>query len=110
MIPISKRLAREHNTVQKMVAIYCRSHHISQANSLCTDCQSLLDYADQRIQHCPYGLYKPSCAKCPIHCYRTEMREQIRQVMRFAGPRMILHHPWLALLHLLDSLRKPPER
>jgi len=107
---MSKHLAREHDTVHKMIAIYCRAHHNSNTNSLCTDCQSLAEYADQRIQNCAYGTGKPACAKCLIHCYRAEMREIIRQIMRYAGPRMILHHPRLALLHLLDSLREPPER
>ncbi|MTW23034.1 hypothetical protein GJ668_18465 [Allochromatium palmeri] len=28
--------------------------------------------------------------------------------MRYAGPRMPLRHPWLALLHMLDKLRQVP--
>jgi hypothetical protein len=31
-------------------------------------------------------------------------------VMRYAGPRMLLSHPFLALLHLIDGLRKPRSR
>ena len=54
----------------------------------------------------PYGEGKPTCAKCPIHCYKRVQREQAREIMRYAGPRMTYRHPWLALTHLLDKLRK----
>lgn len=55
-----------------------------------------------------YGNNKPTCAKCPVHCYNARRREQIRQVMRYAGPRMLIYHPRLAILHLIDGLKKPP--
>jgi hypothetical protein len=35
------------------------------------------------------------------------MREAVREVMRYAGPRMALRHPILAFLHLLDGFVKP---
>jgi hypothetical protein len=34
------------------------------------------------------------------------MRAQIRQVMRFAGPRMLLYDPMAAVQHLAQMLRK----
>lgn len=107
---MDKRRIRERTTVAKMIALYCRDHHSPQNGQLCNNCQSLLDYADQRIERCPFGAQKPTCAKCPVHCYRPEKREEIRQVMRYAGPRMLFHHPFLAILHLFDGLRTPPER
>ena len=48
--------------------------------------------------------------KCPVHCYEAAMRERVRQVMRYAGPRMLLRHPILALLHLRDERRPLSER
>jgi hypothetical protein len=33
------------------------------------------------------------------------MRETIRIVMRYAGPRMLVYHPILAIQHLLDGMR-----
>jgi len=36
------------------------------------------------------------------------MRERIRAVMRYAGPRMLWRHPLLALLHLADGLQDEP--
>lgn len=33
-------------------------------------------------------------------------REKIREVMRFAGPRMLLYHPAMALRHVVSSMRE----
>lgn len=103
-----KRLKRERETVSKMIALYCKSKHSPQTSQLCQDCQDLEAYAHQRINRCRYGAEKPTCAKCPVHCYQPDRREEIRRVMRFSGPRMLLHHPVLAIRHLLDDLRKTP--
>ena len=107
---MDKRLIRERSTVAKMITLYCRAHHTAESGQLCSDCQALLDYAAQRIERCPFGAQKPTCAKCTLHCYRPEKREEIRQVMRYAGPRMLFRHPLLSILHLVDGLRTPPER
>ena len=107
---MDKHLIRERDTVAKMIALYCRANHDAKKGHLCSDCQSLMDYAAQRIERCPFGAQKPTCAKCTVHCYRLEKREEIRQVMRYSGPRMLFHHPFLAMLHLLDGLRSPPGR
>ena len=98
------RLQREHLTMQRMVEIYCRDHH--GVAEPCGACREFLDYAEQRLEKCPYGEDKPTCAKCPIHCYKRAQRELAREIMRYAGPRMTYRHPWLALTHLLDKLRK----
>lgn len=105
-----KRLHRAQETVSKMITLYCHAHHKPHHNHLCPACEDLAAYAHRRIERCPYGADKPTCAKCPIHCYQADRREQIRQVMRYAGPRMLLHHPRLAILHLVDGLYKPPTR
>lgn len=98
------RLGREKKTMRHMLAIYCAGRH-GQREGLCDGCRSLLDYAMERIDRCPYGGRKPACNACPIHCYRSCEREEIRRVMRYAGPRMLFRHPVLALLHLLDGVR-----
>lgn len=33
-------------------------------------------------------------------------REQIRAVMRFSGPRMLLHHPVLATRHVMETKKE----
>ena len=87
-----------------MIGLYCRAHHPG-FEQPCPECGGLLEYALRRIERCRFGLGKPVCSKCPVHCYAPGPRERIRQVMRFAGPRMLLAHPLLALLHLLDARR-----
>lgn len=97
----SKRLAREWGTIEMMVAIYCRDHH--QRDGLCSECKGLLDYASVRLDRCRFGAEKPTCAKCPVHCYQKNRREQVRAVMRYAGPRMLWEHPLLSLRHWVDG-------
>ncbi len=101
---------REVKTIQAMVEIYCRAHHGRDRDQLCEACQTLFEYAQARLGKCPFGPEKPVCANCPIHCYRPEMRDQIREVMRYSGPRMALRHPGLALSHLIQKNKPVPER
>jgi hypothetical protein len=104
------RLAREQRTIDAMIAIYCRDHH-GRRRGLCAECEGLRRYAEQRLIHCPFEDDKPTCVNCKVHCYRAEMREAVRVVMRDAGPRMLLRHPILAIRHLwFDSKREAPDR
>lgn len=97
----NERLCREYKTIASMAAIYCKDIHGCR-EGLCPKCQELLDYAGQRLGRCPYGEGKPACVKCPTHCYRAIQREEVRSIMRYAGPLMLWHHPLLALRHFLD--------
>jgi hypothetical protein len=90
-----------------MIGIYCRAHHGSGHQGTCDDCRALYQYASRKIDRCPQHRAKPVCASCTIHCYGRKERDQIREVMRFSGPRMLIRHPALALLHLVDRLRRP---
>jgi predicted amidophosphoribosyltransferase len=101
------RMEREARTVEAMVRLYCHAHH-GRGEALCAGCRELLSYAGQRLERCPFQEGKTTCARCPVHCYRPDMRERIRAVMRYAGPRMLWRHPMLALLHLIDGRRKAP--
>jgi len=106
-ISANKRLSREWHTIAAMVHCYCRSHHKT-AGGLCGECQGLFDYATLRLDRCRFGTKKPTCANCPVHCYQRDRREQIKVVMRYAGPRMLWRHPILSLRHWLDGFRKAP--
>ena len=77
-----------------MIELYCRGHHGTPKGRLCPDCAVLRDYADARVDHCPHIATKTFCSVCQTHCYKPEMRERIRQVMRWSGPRMLFHHPF----------------
>ena len=100
-------LARERRTVQAMVDIYCRGNH-APSKGRCGDCERLGAYADARLERCPFGDEKPTCAECPIHCYQPAMRQAMKGVMRYAGPRMSWRHPILALWHWIDGWRRSP--
>ena len=101
------RLARELATMRAMVAIHCRDRHGRRAD-LCDACAELMDYATRRLDRCVFGDDKPTCANCTVHCYNAGMRERVRDVMRYAGPRMMWRHPWLALAHVVDGRRPAP--
>ena len=101
-----KHLLREKLTMNKMVGIYCAAQHDGDREDLCTSCREFLRYAELRLQKCPYGDRKPTCSNCPVHCYKPAQRAQAREIMRYAGPRMLLRHPLLAIAHQLDGFRK----
>ena len=98
-----RRLQREKLTIGKMAEIFCRAHHQTE-KGLCPECRALLSYALERMESCPFKEGKSVCSACTIHCYKPAMREGIRQVMRYSGPRMLLRHPLLTLAHFLDGL------
>ena len=95
---------REKQVVSCMIALYCRRKHHT-PSGLCPDCAALDAYARKRSDHCPFMETKTFCSQCKVHCYRADMREKIRDVMRFSGPRMLLVHPMLALYHMAETLR-----
>ena len=105
MITDYKHLEREFETMSRMVDIYCADHHGGAKDALCESCAEFLEYARVRLDKCPYGATKPTCANCPIHCYKAEQRDQARTIMRYAGPRMLLKHPLLTIAHKIDGLR-----
>lgn len=106
-LPRGPRIDRERRTIGAMVAIYCRDLHGARPG-LCADCAGLLDYAQRRLDNCPFEARKSACNDCKVHCYSARGREQVKTVMRYAGPRMLLRHPWLALMHLIDGRRPIP--
>jgi hypothetical protein len=95
----------EKETIIKMIRIYCNAHHNTAKKSLCPACSELSEYAQKKRSICTFGENKPTCQKCPIHCYTPQMKEQIRTVMRYSGPKMIFKHPLLAVIHLMKTIR-----
>ena len=107
------RIEREKRTVSAMIELYCDDQHTAPHGELCSACAELRAYAMQRLDRCPFQEEKTTCANCAVHCYRPDRKEQIRVVMRYAGPRMLRRHPILAVRHLLDGRKtaapKPPK-
>lgn len=99
-----KKREREKKIVSEMIRLYCRGNH--GGRELCPECRELLEYACMRSDKCPFMESKTFCANCRVHCYRPEMREKIRKVMRWSGPRIALIHPIAAIRHLIETKRE----
>lgn len=97
------RIEREKQTVRRMIELYCR-HHLNEKN-IPEAYQQLADFACRRLDHCRYGENKTACKNCPTHCYAPKEREQIREIMRWAGPRMILYSPKDAISHTFYNVK-----
>ena len=92
------KIEREKKTIELMIKIYCRKKHKSKA--LCLECRELLEYAHKRLTYCKFGEEKSTCSKCPIHCYKKDMKEKVKKVMRFSGPRLIIYNPIELIRHM----------
>ena len=97
---------REKQVVSLMIRLYCNKNHKSNKGELCAECAALAEYASLRSDKCPFMENKTFCSNCKVHCYKPEMREKIREVMRFSGPRMLFHHPVMAVRHVIESRRE----
>ena len=102
---LATKREREKQVVSQMIALYCRKKHGGK-KQLCPACAALDRYARQRSDRCPFMETKTFCSNCRVHCYRPDMREQIRQVMRFSGPRMLCCHPVMATRHVIETQRE----
>ena len=108
---LSPRVAREGKTIKTMITLYCAHHHTNynhKKNHACPECDKLIAYSLGRLANCKHKDNKPTCGKCTIHCYRPDMQEQIKDIMKYSGPKMILRHPIMAIQHLIDSRRNQP--
>lgn len=131
---LKRKREREQEIVSQMIALYCKGNHSAHRSvslrerggemrqmregaalrergsgewwDLCPECAELEAYAHARSERCPFMEEKTFCSNCTVHCYRPEMRERIRTVMRYAGPRMLFHHPVMAIRHMIESQRE----
>lgn len=114
---LTRRESKDLNVLALFAAVYCRSHHFGERTPLvppgpeyaplqlvryplCADCRKFLAYAFSRRRHCPLDP-KPACKNCPVHCYRSDYREQVRRIMRFSGRHLLLRGRLDLLWHYL---------
>ena len=102
---VQSKREREKRIVSEMIALYCHRKHGTKGR-ICDDCAALDAYAQMRSDKCPFMETKTFCSNCRVHCYKPEMREKIREVMRFSGPRMLTVHPVMAVRHVIESKRE----
>ncbi len=93
------RIESEKIVVDKMVSIYCKGHKHKEN----CECGELAEYAHKRLDSCKFGNDKSFCSKCTVHCYKPEMRERIKIIMKYSGPRMLFHNPVMAIKHILQK-------
>ncbi|MBP1580880.1 MAG: nitrous oxide-stimulated promoter family protein [Oscillospiraceae bacterium] len=105
MSSVESKREQEKRIVALMIRLYCKKKH-GRKTELCQECQALHDYAMLRSDKCPFMETKTFCSNCKVHCYKADMREKIREVMRFSGPRMIFHHPLMAIRHVIESKKE----
>ena len=96
---------KQKKLIPVMIRKYCKGNHGTEKGCLCDECTELTAYALQRLEHCPFKENKSFCSACKIHCYKPEMREKIRKVMRYSGPRMIWTHPIWSCSHVVTTIR-----
>ena len=90
-------IEQEKKLITIMIEIYEKAHG--------EDLSTLKEYAYKRIDHCPRKEEKTFCSSCPIHCYAPVYRQQIKMVMKYAGPRMIYKHPVIAIKHMINTIK-----
>ena len=95
---------KEQKVVELMIGVYCKGRH-GYKKELCPKCQELLEYARLRTEKCPFMETKSFCSACKVHCYTKDKRVQIKDVMRYAGPRMLYSHPIMAVKHAFVTLK-----
>ncbi len=101
------RIDKDRKTLEAIGRIYCSAHHdgLKDAASLCPSCRQAVDRTLERTASCPYG-HEGNCEDCDIHCQRGEAREQIREIMRYAAPRMAFRHPLMTIGYLRKKVRR----
>lgn len=95
---------KEKTIVSNMIYLYCKDKH-SIIKDLCEDCEGLKNYSISKLNNCRYSNKKPVCKKCNTHCYNPTMKEKIKNVMRYSGPRMLFLHPLNTVYYLLKNIR-----
>ena len=96
---------KEKDLIPVMIRKYCHAHHQTKKNEVCEDCKMLMEYALFLWEKCPFKVNKTFCSFCKIHCYTPLMRNQIKEVMKYSGPRMLWTHPLFAMKHVFQMIR-----
>ena len=100
-----KAWEKENKLITVMIKKYCRGKHKTKGKEICAECNELAEYALFRLSKCPFKVNKKFCSFCKIHCYKPEMRERIKAVMKYSGPRMLFTHPIFAVSHVLQMIK-----
>ena len=100
-----KAWEKEKKLIPVMIKKYCRGKHKTRGNMICDECRQLTEYSLFRLEKCPFKVNKKFCSFCKVHCYKPGMREKIKAVMKYSGPRMLFTHPIFALSHVVQMIK-----
>lgn len=100
-----KHWDHEVKLIPKMIEIYCHGNHHTKKGNLCHECEELKEYSLFRLSKCPFKVNKGFCSFCKIHCYKPDMRQKIKEVMKYSGPRMTFTHPIFSFTHVYQMLK-----
>ncbi len=95
------KIEKEKRIVKLMISEYSKGHDkipLEENERLI----QLLNYAYLRLDKCPFQDKKKFCSKCKIHCYKKDMQNRMKEVMRYSGPRMLFKHPILLFKHIFQ--------
>lgn len=92
------RISTERETVLAMIDLYYRSKNDADA---ILEQEDMTNYAMKRLDFCQFGEDKPTCRVCPVHCYQKTYRLKMKEIMRYAGPRMLIYHPLISWKHFV---------
>lgn len=102
MATLTKHQKKDIALIGTFVEIYCTGKHGDTARKLftlpdgvgersfCHECSGFMEYAIARRMKCPLEAEKPSCKHCRIHCYAPEPRKKVREIMGYAGRKLLL--------------------
>ena len=100
-----KAWEKEKKLIPVMIRKFCHGNHKTKGKGICDDCKELTEYALFRLDKCPFKINKKFCSFCKIHCYKPDMREKIKAVMKYSGPRMLFTHPIFAISHVVQMIK-----
>lgn len=113
-----RKMRHDLRTQLTFVSIYCQHRHAGQPKTrlclkthdvealadravyLCPQCSRLVTHALVKRTNCPMDP-KPTCKRCPVHCYQPAYRTEMKAVMRFSGRKLLLFGRLDYLFHLL---------
>lgn len=101
------RTDKDRRTMEAIGKIYCQGNHPCRekdAQGMCPDCRRSIEHTLERAAACPRE-HAINCEDCAIHCQRDMARQQIRQIMAYAAPRMALRHPIMTFGYLRKKQR-----
>ena len=102
MEAINRRQKKDIRLIGTFVEVYCGGKHGSAdhipvtlpaglgVQRLCPECAAFLEYAVTKRLKCPLESEKPTCKHCRIHCYDKLHRDKVREIMSYAGRKLMM--------------------